>query len=494
MHEKPEAAAHTDDLYTRPAYITGIQSFLDEADHARALGYWLTEFVARDRLRQPRDIILAIQHSIGEIDHLINEQVNAIMHHPRLQKLEASWRGLWFLAQQADGASNVKLKLLDASWAEVSRDISRALEFDQSQLFKKIYSEEYGTPGGEPYGVIIGDYEISHKSTTAQGYNDVDTLTGLAQISAASFAPFIAAASPRLFGLDDFSALGQPLDLHNLFAQQEYIPWLSFRAKTDTQFVGLVLPRILMRLPYRKTPGSFRGLFFYEHCEVLEHYCWGNAAYGFAAILIREFAAVGWFGHIRGVPRNQIGGGLLTSLPCDSFESDAEDIAPKPVTEVIVTDRRERELAELGLIACCQCYDTPFAAFYSNPSLRKTGSYESRETEVNMKLSAMLQHVLCGSRIAHYVKVIIRDKVGSFITAEECEDFLREWLFKYTTGREDLAWEEQAQYPLRESAVSVRNHPEKPGDYICIIHLRPHYQLDNMVSELELVTELAQSA
>lgn len=494
MLTEPKATARLDELYARPAYITGIQSFLDESDHVRALSYWIGEFASADRLDNADDVVQAIQRSIADIDCLINDQINEIIHHERFQALESSWRGLSYLTQQVEGVKHIKIKVLDASWNEVSRDISRALEFDQSHLFRKIYSEEYGTPGGEPYGVVIGDYEVSHR--TSQNYNDVATLQGMAQIAAASFAPFIAAAAPELFGLDDFSGLAQPLDLHDIFAQQEYIKWRAFRSQVDSQFVGLVLPHILMRLPYRKTPGSYRGIYFHEKIDNNGHqnYCWGNAVYGLAAILIREFASVGWFGHMRGVPRNQIGGGLLTTLPCDSFESDPENVASKPVTDVVITDARERELGDLGLIALCQCYDTPFAAFYSNQSLRKIERAATREIEANAKLSAMLQHVLCGSRIAHYIKVIIRDKVGSFITAEECEDFLREWLFKYTTGREDLEWEEQAQYPLREAAVNVRDHPEKPGDYICVIHLRPHYQLDNMVSELELVTELAQSA
>jgi type VI secretion system protein ImpD len=248
-------------------------------------------------------------------------------------------------------------------------------------------------------------------------------------------------------------------------------------------------------LPYRTSPGSYKGVFFYEKtgAKNTSRYLWGNASYAFAGILIREFANVGWFGHIRGVPRNQIGGGLVTSLPVDCFQTDADDIAHKPVTDVIITDSIEREIGDLGFVPLCQCYDTPFAAFYSNQSTQKPKRMETREASVNAKLSSMLQHMLCGARIAHYLKVIIRDKVGSLITADECEDYLRNWLFKYTTGREDLDWEEQARYPLREAAVQVKEHPGKPGQFVCVIHLRPHYQLDNMVSELELVTELAQT-
>ena len=299
--------------------------------------------------------------------------------------------------------------------------------------------------------------------------------SSISQVAAAAFAPFIASASPELFGLDNFTELGQPLNLNNIFSQKEYIKWRTLRDNPDSQFIGLTLPHILMRLPYRKIPGSYKGIFFYEQCanEGRENYCWGNAAYAFAAIMIREFANVGWFGHIRGVHQNQAGGGLLTNLTYDTFETDAQDIALKPVTDVIITDIKERELGDLGLIPLCQCYNTPFAAYYGNQSLRKVGRSTNPQGEVNAKLSAMLQHVLCGSRVAHYIKVMIRDKIGSFITAEDCENFLRDWLFKYTTGREDLEWEEQARYPLREAAVKVSEHPEKPGNYICVIHLRP---------------------
>lgn len=483
-----------DQLCCRSAYITGLSQFLAESDTKKALTYWLSEYTTTNNFKNPDDILTAIERSISDIDHLINDQLNAIIHHEKLQKLEASWRGLWYLANQVDGTQNIKIRVLDLSWTEMTRDMSRALEFDQSQLFHKVYNDEYGIAGGEPYGALIGDYEISHK-TSIHHSNDIATLSAISEVAAASFSPFITAASPELFGLDNFSSLGLPLKLHDIFAQHEYSHWRAFREKLDSRFVGLTLPHILMRLPYRKTPGNYKGLFFYEYgnAQSAEHYCWGNAAYAFAAILIREFSDIGWFGHIRGVPRNQIGGGVLTDLPCDNFDTDADQIAIKPVTDVIVTDSKERELSELGLMPLCQCFDTPFAAFYSNQSTHRPKQHASREGDVNARLSAMLQHVLCGSRLAHYIKVIIRDKVGSFITADDCENYLRDWLFGYTTGREDLDWEEQARYPLRESAIKVKEHPQKPGDFVCIIHLRPHYQLDHIVTELELVTELAQS-
>ncbi len=494
--KKTDSGTTLDSLCSRSPYITNSQQFLDETDHIKALSYWLTENTQVSQLKEPEDIIDAINRSIADIDYIINDQLNAIIHHPRFQALESSWRGLQYLTNKADGIKNIKIKLLNINWAEIARDMSRALEFDQSQLFQKIYSEEYGSPGGEPYGVLIGDYQVSHNPSQKHTQDDIATLSGIAQVAAAAFAPFITGASPELFGLDDFSTLDHPLNLHSIFAQKEYIKWRSLRERSDSQFIGITLPRILMRQPYRKTPGNYKGIFFYEQSSTQgnNNYCWGNAAYGFAAILIREFANVGWFGHIRGVPRNQEAGGLLTDLTHDTFDTDANDIALKPVTDVIITDIKERELSDLGLIPLCQCYNTPFAAFYSNQSVRKPARQSNQASEANARLSGMLQHVLCGARVAHYIKVMIRDKIGSFTTAEECEDYLRNWLFEYTTGQEDLDWEEQARYPLREAAVNVKEHPEKPGNYICVIHLRPHYQLDNMVSELELVTELAQSA
>jgi len=485
-----------DAIYSRDAYITNLNEFLAESNTHKALSYWLSEFENTQQLLSSNDVINAVHSTIARIDHLINDQLNRIIHHPKLQKLEASWRGLWYLVTQADGNRNIKIRYLDISWAEVAKDIDRALDFDQSQLFQKIYSDEYGTPGGEPYGVIIGDYEISHKRSERHPYDDIATLTGISEIAAASFAPFIASASSELFGLDDFSTLGMPLDYQTIFAQDEYIKWRALRDKSDSRFIGLTLPHILMREPYRTQPGSYKGIFFYEKPEDKHNngYLWGNACYAFAGVLIREFANVGWFGHIRGVPRDQIGGGLLTNLATSAFETDKQAIALKPITDVLITDNLEREISDLGLIPLCQCYDTPYSAFYSNPSLQRPHRQNSRNEDINAKLSAMLQHVLCASRVAHYIKVMIRDKIGSFITADECESFLTTWLFKYTTGREDLDWEEQARYPLRQASVRVNEHPEKPGQYLCVIHLVPHYQLDQMVSELELVTELVQTS
>lgn len=484
-----------DELLSQPSYLLNLDDFLDEQDSTRALSFWLTQYSDPATIKHAQDIRLRVDCAIAEIDERINDQLNAIIHHESFQKLEASWRGLWFLADQMEGVKNAKIRFLDITWAEVARDIAKAMEFDQSQLFNKIYNEEYGTPGGEPYGVIIGDYEIHHKPSPERPYDDIATLEGMALICAAAFSPFIAAASPELFGIDHFADLRIPLNLPQIFAQSEYIRWRSLRNDPNTRFIGLTLPRTLMRRPYRSTPGSRKGIYFYEKHGNKPHlnYLWGNAAYAFGGILIREFSNVGWFGHIRGVPRDQIGGGLVTDLPCDSFATDPNQVINKPVTEVIITDSLERDISSLGFVPLCQCYSIPYVAFYSNPSIQNIKRSNDKNLEINAKLAAMLQHVLCGSRVAHYIKVMIRDKIGSFVTAKECERYIRDWLFKYTTGSDDLEWEAQARYPLREAQVQVEEHPAKPGVYQCKIHLVPHYQADQMVSELELITELVQT-
>ena len=487
------AADFLDTVCKQEPYLYNLDHFLYENDPQKSLLYWLENYEDLSRLKSLQDVVLLLNRTISEIDHLINSQLNLIIHAAAFKKLEASWRGLWYLVVQADGNRNIKIRVLDVAWSEICRDLEKALDVEQSLLFHKIYSEEYGTPGGEPYGVIIGDYEISHKRSLKHPDDDMAALAGLSQIAAASFSPFIAGASSELFGLDDFSTLGMPINLQSIFGQQEYIRWRALREKPDSRFVGLTLPKVLLRSPYRTTPGSYKGLFYFDQPASVKGQStslWGNACYAFGGILLREFASVGWFGHIRGVPRDQIGGGLVTNLIAQSFATDGEGIAKKPVVDVIITDTQERELSDLGLIPLCHCYDTSYAAFYSNQSVQLPGNRISKADEANAKLSAMLQHVLCASRIAHYLKVMIRDKIGSFITAQDCENFLMDWLFRYTTGRDDLDWEEQARYPLRQARVNVQENMDKPGQYFCIIHLVPHYQLDQMVSELELVTEL----
>lgn len=440
-----------------------------------------------------QQIRASINWVINSIDILVNDNLNNIIHDKKFQQLESRWRGLEYLVNESGYNKRVKIKVLDINWKEVSKDISKAIEFDQSTLFTKIYSEEYGLPGGEPYGVILGDYEVSHRPSKKHPYDDVATLEGISAICAAAFAPFVASASAKLFGLDNFTEISSTIKFEQSFKNPEYIKWRQLRQKPDSRFIGLTVPHYLVRRPYTNHLLESQKINFNEitNASNARDYLWGNSCFVFGAILIREFINVGWFGHIRGVPRGLKSGGLVTNLKSDHHKTDSPDIAVKLNTDVLITDGLERRLSDLGFMPLCQCYNTAYSAFYSNQSIQAVNESNNSTHHVNSKLSTMLQHIFCGSRIAHYLKVIIRDKVGSFITADECERYLQDWLHRYTTGREDLEWDEQARYPLREANVSVREKPASPGQFICVIYLKPHYQLDNMVSELELVTELS---
>lgn len=469
-----------------------LAQFLRQTDPRVGLALWLEDFADGPRPTDAAAFEAQLQCAISALDEGINTQLNAIIHHPQLQALEAAWRGLWYLVAQADGARNVKIKLLDISWSEVCKDLSRALDFDQSQLFHKIYSAEFGTAGGEPFGALLGVYELSHRPTERNPCDDIAALERLCQICAAAFAPFVAGAAPELLGLEDFGQLRLPANLSALFQGVEYRRWRALCARPDCRFVGLTLPRVLLRGSYADRPGSYKGVYFHERPGTgRSNQLWGNACFAFGGILLREFIQVGWFGHIRGVPRDHVGGGLVANLPAPHFVAEPLAERARPSVDLVVTDSLERDLSSLGLIALCQSYGAPLATFYSNPSLHHIAIGKSDATALNARLASMLQHVLCGSRIAHYIKVMIRDKIGSFLTAAQCEDFVRKWLLTYTTGRSDLDWEAQARYPLREAKISVREHPARPEHFICVIHLVPHYQADQMVSELELVTELS---
>lgn len=466
---------------------TALQRFLSEPNNTKALNIWQEELSEHVQ----GDLHHCINAEVARIDDLINELLNEILHHPRFQKLESSWRGLWSLVELSSQFSNTRLRLLDISWKEITKDIDRAPDVTQTRLFRLIYSEEFDMAGGQPYGVLLGDYDVAHRPYPGHPYDDVFTLQGMAQIAAAAFAPFICSAAPELFGLEDFDALGQPINFDELFRQKEYMRWRTLRESDDSRFLAVALPGMLMRHPYEE--GDQDGLNFIENSaeQGLSGYLWGNACYAFGSVLIREFGEAGWFAHIRGVPRDLMSGGLVTLYEAQDFQTDSEEIAQKILTPVLITDRVERELSDLGIMSLCHCQDTPFAAFHSCPSLHSPKKFKDKSAAANARVSSMLQQVMSASRFAHYIKIMVRDKVGQFITAKECERFLQRWLDNYSTGRDDLKWEMLARYPLRGARVEVREQPGAAGVYHSTIYLRPHYSADHLVSELKLTTELA---
>jgi type VI secretion system protein ImpD len=427
---------------------------------------------------------------VATIDDLLGRQLQALLHHPSFQQLESAWRGLAWLVDSVPTDARVKVRVLTVTWKELSRDAERAIEFDQSQLFRKVYSAEFGTPGGEPFGVLLGDYYISHRPRPDQRVDDVRALRSVALVAAASFSPFVASAHPSLLGLETFRQLELPLDLPRTFRGVEYTAWRALREAEDTRFVALTAPRVLMRGPYVHDPDRRDGFCFTESCTKHEHYLWGNACFALGRVIVRSFATWGWLADIRGTKRGEESGGLVRGLPALDHGTDAPGVLTRFATEVLMTDRQERVLGDLGLTPLSALAGDDGAVFYTTPSLHSPPRYSTPEATINARLSALLQYVLCASRIAHFVKVICRDVTGSFLTATELERKLADWLLSITLSSEGASDEMQARFPLREAGVQVRDLAGRPGCFTSVIHLCPHFQLDQMTSSMRLVTEI----
>jgi type VI secretion system protein ImpC len=429
-----------------------------------------------------RDTMAMIQAQIARIDELLSVELNEILHHPDFQKLEASWRGLHYLVMNTETSTRLKLRLLCATKAEVFKDLDQAIEFDQSQLFKKIYEEEYGTFGGFPFSMIVGDYEFGRHP------QDMAMLEKLSGVAAAAHAPFVSAASPRLFDMDSFTELGNPRDLAKIMESTELIKWRSFQASEDSRYVTLVLPHILLRLPYGPNTVPTEEFNFVEDTDGRDHkkYLWGNAAWALTQRITNAFALYGWCAAIRGVE----GGGMVQGLPTHTFKTDEGDIALKCPTEIAITDRREKELDSLGFVALCHCKGTDYAAFFGGQTTQKPKQYDTDSANANARISARLPYLLAASRFAHYLKVICRDKIGSFQTKDTLAMYLNRWMGMYVLGTDDAGQELKAQFPLREARVDVFDVAGKPGAYRAVAFLRPHFQLEELTASIRLVAEL----
>ncbi|BDC51581.1 type VI secretion protein EvpB [Bryobacterales bacterium F-183] len=433
-----------------------------------------------------RDVEAMINARIAQIDHLLSIQLNEILHHPQFQKLEGTWRGVKYLLSQSETSDKLKIKLFNANKKELLRDLQRAPEFDQSALFKKVYEEEYGMFGGAPFAALIGDYEFG------RGPEDIELLERVSQVAAAAHAPFLSAATPELFNLDSFTQLDAPRDLAKIFDTTEYAKWKSFRQSEDARYVGLTLPHVLVRQPYGRDGVSIEGFAYEEGVDGTDHskYLWGNAAYALGARLTNAFAMHGWCAAIRGVE----GGGLVEGLPVHNFYTDEGDVALKCPTEVPITDRREKELADLGFIPLVHCKGTDYAAFFSVQSCQKAKLYDKDAANANARLSTQLPYIFAVSRFAHYLKSMMRDKIGSFMSRTDCEKWLNQWILNYVLPDDSASPHYKAQKPLREAAIQVAEIPGKPGAYRAVAFLRPHFQLDELSVSLRLVAELPASA
>jgi type VI secretion system protein ImpD len=477
---------------SRGGETTDLDAWLAAEDFAGLLTSWFGARMVPDRCW----LVLALDRDVAEIDALLSQQVNAILHAPAFQRMEARWRGLLHLTEVAEQAPLAKIRVLPASWSEVTRDLERAFDFDRSQLFAKIYTEEIGMLGGEPFGLLIGDYEIQHRPTDDHPSDDVAALKSLAMIAAAAFAPIVMGASPRLFQLDGFSALGRHFDLRAVFRQVEYQRWQSMREGEETRFLGLLLPRVLMRLPYAIDPTRRDGFRFEEtvHAARGADHLWGNAAIAFGAVVLRAFANFGWFADIRGAARDELRGGLVTDLPVVSYATDKAGIAVKPSMEALLSDTQEKDLSDLGFIALRKVPFSDYSVFYANQSIQLPARFDRPLANINARLSGMLQYVLCVSRFAHYIKLIGRSFIGTMQNADEVQAALQSWLMNYCVGSDDAPLETKARHPLREASVEIREVPGKAGAYSCVLFLRPHFQLDDIATGFRLVTQLAPAA
>lgn len=428
-----------------------------------------------------------IDARVAQLDSLISEQLSRILHAPEFQKMESTWRGLHYLCKHTATGESLKIKMLNATKRDLIKDFNNAIDFDQSALFKKVYEEEFGTFGGAPFGALIGDYEVTRQP------EDVYFVDQMSHVAAAAHAPFISAASPELLGLDSFADLGKPRDMAKVFDTLEYTKWKSFRESEDSRYVGLTVPRFLGRMPYHPKEGTVvEGFNFVEDVDGSDHskYLWVNTAYAFAARLTNAFEHFGWCAAIRGVE----GGGLVEDLPTHTFKTDDGEIALKCPTEIAITDRREKELSDLGFIPLVHCKNTDYAAFFGAQSVQKAKKYNKDAANANAILSAQMQYIFASCRIAHYLKSMMRDKIGSFAAASNVEQFLNDWLAQYVVMDDSASQEVKAQYPLREASVKVDEVPGRPGVYRAVTYLRPHFQLDELSVSLRLVAELPQSA
>ncbi|HEX9983248.1 MAG TPA: type VI secretion system contractile sheath large subunit [Thermoanaerobaculia bacterium] len=429
-----------------------------------------------------RDTMTMIQAQIARIDELISNQLNEVLHNAEFQKLEASWRGLHYFVMNTETSTRLKIRLLPISKAELFKDLDQAVEFDQSAIFKKVYEEEYGTFGGNPYSLLIGDFEFGRNA------QDMALIEKMASVAAAAHAPFLSAASPKLFDMDSFTDLGNPRDLAKLFESSELIKWRSFQATEDARYVTLTLPHILLRLPYGPDTVPTEDFKLVEDVDGRNHakYLWGNAAYALGQRITNAFALYGWCAAIRGVE----GGGLVQGLPTHTFKTDEGDVALKCPTEIAITDRREKELDNLGFVSLCHCKGQDYAAFFGGQTVQKPKMYDTDAANANARISARLPYILAAARFAHYLKVICRDKIGSFQTKDSLALYLNRWITTYVLGTDDAGQELKAQYPLREARIDVFDVPGKPGAFRAVAFLRPHFQLEELTASIRLVAEL----
>ncbi|MBL8484471.1 MAG: type VI secretion system contractile sheath large subunit [Rhodocyclaceae bacterium] len=433
--------------------------------------------------------MVLIDQAVVKIDQILSKQLSLILHAPNFKELEATWRGMFYLVSHTETGVLLKLKVLNATRKELFDDMNKAVEFDQSAIFKMIYEAEYGTYGGFPYSLLLGAYEFGPEPES------IACLHKISEVASAAHAPFIAAVGPSMFGLPSFDRLGRPRDLAKIFEGANLIAWNEFRAKEDSRYVSLVLPHVMLRLPYGEGGMGCDGMNFQESVREgedlglspgLDHFLWGNAAFALAERITNAFALYSWTAAIRGVE----GGGLVSDLPVYIYETGSGSRELFCPTEVSITDRREKELNDLGFITLCHCKGAGKAAFFGGQTTNRPKKFISDAANANARISAMLPYMLAASRFAHYIKVIMRDKVGTFMTRANVEAYLNTWIAQYVLLDDGATQEVKATYPLRAASIQVTDVPGEPGVYKAVAFLQPHFQLEELTTSIRLVAKL----
>jgi type VI secretion system protein ImpD/type VI secretion system protein ImpC len=435
----------------------------------------------------------ALDRDIARIDALIGEQLDAVLHAEKLRSLEGRWRGLRWLAAGMEPGRRIKLRVLPMTWAEICRDLDRASEFDQSQLFRRVYEDEFGMPGGEPFGLLLIDHELRHKPAPEAPTDDVGALARLCSVAAAAFAPTVLAAHPALLEVDGFGELDTVQDVTAPMRGAAHARWRDLGGRADMRFLAVTLPRLLARAPWTDEPARIDGFRYREYAPDAATRVWMNAGYAFAACVVRAYAEHGWPADVRGVETDRLGGGLVTDLPDEPFDSGPRDAWARVAIEVKLTDRQERALVDVGLMPLSSLPYGSDMVFGTTRSLQVAARHQGRTAAVadaNARLSAQINSILCASRFAHHLKVMGRDMVGSYTTADAIERQLQTWLQGYVNTNTSSGPDARARFPLLAGNVEVRERTGRPGVYRAVIHLQPHHQLDGVASTFSLVTEL----
>jgi type VI secretion system protein ImpC len=432
-----------------------------------------------------KDVTKSIQAMIAAIDQKLTEQVNKILHNEEFQQLESAWRGLHYMVNNTETDENLKIRVMDISKKELHKTLKKfkGAAWDQSPMFKKVYEQEYGQFGGEPFGAIVGDYHFD------QSPPDVELLGEMAKIAASAHAPFITGASSNLMQMESWQELANPRDLTKIFSTPEYAGWRSLRESDDSKYIGLCMPRFLARTPYGAKTNPVEEFDFEEDVSGADHskYSWANAAYAMATNINRSYKLYGWGSRIRGIES----GGAVENLPLHTFPSDDGGVDQKCPTEIAISDRREAELSKAGLLSLIHRKNSDFAAFIGAQSLHKPAEYDDPDATANANLAARLPYLFACNRFAHYLKCIVRDKVGSFKEKADMERWLNKWITNYVDGDPSTSSEEtKARKPLAAAEVVVEEVEGNPGYYSSKFFLRPHYQLEGLTVSLRLVSRL----